>query len=142
PELADRIRLYGLEANCRGVDSIGWFVDDMVRDPESTARDAQTRIRHVMETSGAETVVLGCTIVAACYELAYLRGAQELAELPVINPNLMAVKVAELFADLAAMGQYRISRRGYYQQHAQHDPAEAAQVLTLLETPGRRAVTA
>jgi hypothetical protein len=50
------------------------------------------------------------------------------------------VKVAELFADLRASGQYRISRRGYYQQHAQHDAAEAADVLALLapSTPSSR----
>jgi hypothetical protein len=41
----------------------------------------------------------------------------------------MAVKQAELLADLAKVGQYRISRKGYYQQHAQHDPAEARDVL-------------
>ena len=48
----------------------------------------------------------------------------------------MAVKVAELFADLRAVGQYRISRAGYYQQQAQHDPEEAREVLdSLLATP-------
>ena len=38
-------------------------------------------------------------------------------------------EMEELLADLAAVGQYRIGRSGYYQQHAQHDPAEAREVL-------------
>jgi len=132
PELEDRIRVYGLEANCRAVRAIDWFVDDMVGDPAAVARDAHARCREVMERDRAEVVVLGCTIVAACYEQAVLRGARDLAGLPVVNPNLMAVKVAELLADLRAVGQYRMSRRGYYQRHAQHDAQEAAEVLALL----------
>jgi len=133
PELEDRIRLYGLEANCRSVSAIDWYVDDMLADPAAVARDAHARCREVLERDRAEVVVLGCTIVAACYEQALLRGAEDLADVSIVNPNLMAVKVAEMLADLRAVGQYRISRRGYYQQHAQHDAAEAAGVLALLE---------
>jgi len=133
PELEDRIRLYGLEANCRSVSAIEWYVDDMLADPAAVARDAHARCREVLERDGAEVIVLGCTIVAACYEQALLHGADELADVSIVNPNLMAVKVAEMLADLRAVGQYRISRRGYYQQHAEHDAAEAADVLALLE---------
>jgi allantoin racemase len=129
PELEDRVRVYGVEANCRSVRAIDWFVDDMVTDPDSVARDAHDRCRAVMQEDGAEVVVLGCTIIAACYERAVLHGAQELGTAAIVNPNVMAVKVAELFADLRAAGQYRISRAGYYQQHAQHDPEEARDVL-------------
>jgi allantoin racemase len=132
PELEDRVRLYGLEANCRSVSAIDWYVDDMVSDPTAVARDAHNQCMKVMERDGAEAVVLGCTIVAACYEKAQMDGSLDLAPAPIINPNVMAVKVAELLADLRSVGQYRISRRGYYQQHAAHDPIEAQQVLDLL----------
>jgi allantoin racemase len=132
PEIADRVRLYGIEANCRSVSAIDWYIDDMIGDPAGVARDAYARCRTVLDEQDAECVVLGCTIIAACYEQTVLRGASELADIAIINPNLMAVKVAELFADLRAAGQYRISRRGYYQQHAQHDAAEAADVLAAL----------
>ena len=133
PELEDLVRRYGLEVNCRSVRAIDWYVDDMIRDTPAVARDAYARCRDVIEHDRAEAVVLGCTIVAACFEKAILDGARELADLAVINPNLMAVKTAELFADLRAVGQYRISRSGYYQQHAQHDPAEAETILALLD---------
>jgi allantoin racemase len=45
----------------------------------------------------------------------------------------MAVKLAEMFADLHATGQYRISRTGYYQQHYAHDADEAAEIAALLD---------
>jgi len=132
PELEDRIRLYGLEPNCRSVTAIDWFVDDMIENPAAVARDAYVRCRDVMERDRAEAVVLGCTIVAACYEQAVLRGSLDVAALPIVNPNVMAVKVAEMLADLRAVGQYRMSRRGYYQRHDQHDADEAAEVRSLL----------
>lgn len=139
PEIEDRIRLYGLEPNCRSVTAIDWYIDDMIGDPDAVARDAHARCLEVMERGGAEVVVLGCTIVSACYERAVLRGAAELSDLAIVNPNLMAVKVAELLADLRAVGQYRISRRGYYRQHADHDAEEAEGVLRLLDgTPAAK----
>jgi hypothetical protein len=132
PELRDRVRLYGLENNCRAVDAIDWFVTDMVLDPMTVAKDTYVKVQDVMRTTGAETVVIGCTIVSACYELAALRGDADLAALSVVNPNVMAVKLAEMFADLASTKQYRISRSGYYQQHTSHDAEEAGEIMGLL----------
>lgn len=132
PELRDRVRLYGVENSCRAVDAIDWFVTDMVLDPMTVAKHSYLKVQDVMQATGAETVVIGCTIVSACYELAVLRGDAELAALSVVNPNVMAVKLAEMFADLNATKQYRISRTGYYQQHAAHDAGEAGEILELL----------
>lgn len=129
PELEDLVRLYGLDANCRSVRAIDWYVQNMVADPGSVARDAIARCRQVLAEDGAECIVLGCTIIAACVEREVLRGAVELGGLPIVNPNVTAVKVAELLADLRAVGQYRMARSGFYQRHDQHDQAEAAEVL-------------
>jgi allantoin racemase len=85
-----------------------------------------------MASDGAETVILGCTIIAACYEQQALAAGPAAPRSPIINPNLIAVKVAEILGDLHRLGQYRISRSGYYQQHAQHDAAEAQEVLAEL----------
>lgn len=133
PEIEDRIRVYGLEPNCRSVRAIDWFVDDMIGDPEAVARDVHARAGEVLEADRSEVIVLGCTIVAACFEQTVLAGRADLADLAIVNPNLLAVKLAELLADMRAAGQYRISRAGYYQQHSQHDPAEAAGILALLD---------
>src|SRR5918998_84249 len=136
PELENLVRLYGIEANCRSVRAIDWYVENMVEDPSAVAHDAAERCRRVLDEDGAECVVLGCTIIAACLEREILRGAEELATLPIVNPNVMAVKAAELLADLRTVGQYRISRRGYYQRHEQHDPSEAEEVRRrFLESP-------
>ena len=67
------------------------------------------------------------------YEQTVLCCDEEVDDLDIVNPNLMAVKLAELFADLNLAGQYRISRTGYYQQHGQHDQAESAEIRALLD---------
>jgi len=141
PELEDRIRLYGVEANCRSVSAIEWFVDGMLADAPAVAADLYRRAGEVLARDRAEVVVVGCTIVAACYEQTVLRGATELADRAIINPNLLAVKLAELFADLDAAGQYRIARSGYYEKHEQHDPIEAREVLARLEAGAVTAAT-
>lgn len=127
PEIEDRIRLYGAEANCKGVEAVGWFVDDMVKDPDAVARDTYAHVADIMARTGAETVIVGCTIVSACYERACQNGA-DLNDLSIINPNVLAVKMAESLVALQKAGQYRISRRAYYQNLESHDPKEAAEV--------------
>jgi allantoin racemase len=136
PALEDLIRVYGVDRNCRSVTVIDWYVEDMVRDPAAVARDAVSRCARVLEEDGSECVVLGCTIIAACIEREVLRGTVDLGGLPIVNPNVMAVKVAEMLADLRAVGQYRIARSGYYQRHDQRDPAEASEVRRVLGRGG------
>ncbi|MCA4134825.1 aspartate/glutamate racemase family protein [Arthrobacter sp. M4] len=134
PELEDRLRIYGTEANCRSVEAVGWFVDDMVKDTDAVATDTYAVAQEALKRTGAEAILIGCTIVSACYELAVQRGRTELADLPVINPNLIAVKTAEMFADMNKAGQYRIARNAYYQNLADHNPAEADDVAPYFET--------
>ncbi|MEN2739594.1 aspartate/glutamate racemase family protein [Microbacterium sp. X-17] len=134
PMLQDTIRIYGAEPNCVGVESIGWFVDDMVLDPVAVAEDTYLKILDVMHRTGAETVIVGCTIVSACYELAAANGDSKFSELSVVNPNIMAVKAAELFAQLNSRGMYRISRAAFYQALSSHDPIEAAEVAPYFQS--------
>ena len=136
PLLRDLIRVYGVEANCVAVDAIDWYVDDMIVNPGSVARDATKGVKEVMARTGAETVVMGCTIVSACYELGLMQGLEGVEELSVINPNVMAVKLAELLADLADVGQFRMSRQAYYQGLHDHSTVEAEQIYALFGSPG------
>lgn len=135
PEIEDRVRIYGVEQNCRSVSAIDWYIDDMIKDPQAVAKDAYEQCMRVLDEDRAEVAILGCTIIAGCLEKAILDGDESLSDAPIVNPNVMAVKTAEMLADLRSVGQYRISRRGYYQRHEQHDPVEAAEVRkALLDT--------
>jgi len=123
PYIRDMVRVYGYEPNCHSVRCINWWVTDMVKDPASVAADAVKLSRESMQRDETEVVIMGCTIIAGCLEMRILAG--EYRDVPVINPNLAALKMAELLADLKAMGKYNISRSGYYQKQTQYPPQVA-----------------
>ena len=94
---------------------VNWWVKDMVNDPDRVARDTIEVSRRVLEETRAEAIVMGCTIVAACFQRHLLRGGAK-PELPILNPNLLALKMAEPLADLRQRGSLQIARTGYYEQ--------------------------
>jgi allantoin racemase len=130
-EIADRVRLYGQEANCKAVTSIGWYIEEMIKDPAAVAADAFESSKQVMAETGAETVIIACTIIAGCYEVA-AADDPALQDISVIDPNVVAVKQAEMLAGLRAAGRYRIARTGYYQSLAQHDATKGAELREYL----------
>ncbi|MBI4259121.1 MAG: hydantoin racemase [Actinobacteria bacterium] len=127
PYLEDLVRLHG-GVNCRGVRTIDWFVTDMVEDTSAVARDTVAECLRAMDEDRAEAVILGCTIIGGCLERE-IRMTGQYGDLPILNPNLMALKTAETLADLQLAGKYSISRRGYYQRQSQHDPADFEEVV-------------
>ena len=126
PWLEDLVRLHGA-GNCRGVRAIDWYVTDMIRDTTSVANDAAAACLAALHEDTSEVVILGCTIIGGCLEREIMTTGRH-RELPILNPNLLALKAAESLADLHRIGKYQISRIGFYQRHEQHDPAEAAEV--------------
>lgn len=126
PWLEDVVRLHGAQ-NCRGVRCIDWYITDMILDPTAVADDAAARALQALDEDGSEVIILGCTIIAGCLEREIMTTGRH-RELPILNPNLLALKAAETLADLHQKGKYAISRAGAYQRHEQHDAAEAAEV--------------
>jgi Asp/Glu/hydantoin racemase len=113
--MRDHALVLGFASKIRGYDVIDWFIRDMVNDKEAVARDIMETASRIVEKTNAEAIILNCTVVAACYQ-AYLIAGGKPAEVPIINPNLMALKMAETLADLRQKNAYAISRVGYYQQ--------------------------
>ena len=99
----------------------------MIKDPTAIADDAAAICLQALDEDEAEVIILGCTIIAGCLEHEIMTTGRH-RELPILNPNLLALKAAETLADLHQAGKYAISRAGYYQRHEQHDPEEAADV--------------
>ena len=126
PWLEDLVRIHGA-GNCRGVRAIDWFVTDMIEDTTSVADDAAAACIQALKDDQAEVIILGCTIIGGCLEREIMTTGRH-RELPILNPNLLALKAAETLADLHRMGKYTISRVGLYQRHEQHDRAEADEV--------------
>lgn len=119
PYIYDEARMRGQGATVRGVEAIDWFVKDMIHDREAVANDVVRLSREAARKFGAETVIMGCTIIAAIYQ-EYLMIGGEPAEVPILNPNLMALKMAEGLADLHQKGAYQLARTGYYMKPTGH----------------------
>ena len=117
--MEDQVRLRGAPDNCRGVRCIEWWVKDMVLDTDTVARDTIEVARHVLAETRAEAIVMGCTIVAACYQRHVMRN-NVAPELVILNPNLLALKMAESLADLKRQGLYTLARNGFYEQPKGH----------------------
>jgi len=123
PYIYDQARLNGQGNTVRGVDAIDWFVKDMINDRASVANDVVRMSKEAAQRFGAETVIMGCTIIAAIYQ-EYLMEGGEQSEVPIINPNLMALKLAEGLADLHRQGGYFLARSGFYMQPTGHFKGE------------------
>ncbi|MEZ5775867.1 MAG: aspartate/glutamate racemase family protein [Hyphomicrobiaceae bacterium] len=119
PYIDDMMRMLGYGTTCRGVRTIEWWVKDMVKDPDAVALDTIARCRDVLAEANAEVVLMGCTIIAACYQRYLMRGNAP-PDVTIVNPNLMALKMAEMLAGLRQKGGHQIARQGYYEKPKGH----------------------
>ena len=94
PKMADNARIYGLDSRIASWRVLGLTVPDM-RDRERTQAAILREARGAVEEDMAECVVLGCTGMAG-----QARKAQEELGVPVLDPVLMGIKVAEMRAVL------------------------------------------
>jgi Asp/Glu/hydantoin racemase len=113
--MKDLVKIYGASDRILGLDVIDWYVRDMVNDTDAVARDVVAVTAKSIERTGAEAVILNCTIIAAAYQR-YLMNGGAPAPFPILNPNLMALTMAEAVGRLKRKGAYRISRLAYYAQ--------------------------
>jgi len=113
PYIYDQARLNGQGNTVRGVDAIDWFVKDMINDRRAVADDVVRLSAEAATRFGAETVIMGCTIIAAIYQEYLMEGGNP-SPVPILNPNLLALKMAEGLADLHTKGAYAIARQGFY----------------------------
>jgi allantoin racemase len=114
-QMKDNVKLYGASERILGLDVINWYVKDMVLDTSAVAQDVVSQTAKSVERTGAEAVILNCTIIAASYQK-YLMNGGKPAPFPILNPNLMALSIAESLANLHQKGSYQVSRLGYYAQ--------------------------
>jgi allantoin racemase len=71
--------------------------------------------KQVLAETRAEVIVMGCTIIAACHQR-YTMKQKGKPEVAIVNPNLLALKMAEGLADLKRGGFYHLARSGFYEQ--------------------------
>jgi allantoin racemase len=124
PYMRDLLKLYG-DGQCRDTRCIDWWVADMIRDTGGVARDALAASKKALAESGAEAVILACTIISSSLEK-WLHDTKAARDISILNPNTMALKMAESLADMRTRGLYNLSRTGYYGKPQDHNAKEFA----------------
>ncbi len=101
PKMAANVKKYGFESRIASWRILNLSVPDM-RDKEKTQRAILREARAAVEEDLAECVILGCTGM-----IGQAKRAQEELGIPVLDPVLMGLKIAELRAIL--WKKYKIS---------------------------------
>lgn len=124
PAIKDIVHVYGYDYQCKSVDCIDWYVEDMITSPLETACAAYNLGKKYMQQHNTESIILGCTIISACLEYAILNGKKEYLDFPILNPNTMALKMAESLAHLKQLNRYHINRTGFYSTLEKYNKTE------------------
>ena len=96
PYQQDLVRLYGFEAKCASVRAINVNVEKAAVERERTLRDLSEQVKDIVAKDRAEVIILACAGLCG-----YERDLTRVSGVPVIDPVVAAVKMAENFV---AMG--------------------------------------
>ncbi|MEM1983950.1 MAG: aspartate/glutamate racemase family protein [Candidatus Korarchaeum sp.] len=109
PLMEENVVRYGLRGRLVSLEPIGLGVHDLHKDESETkARTIQAAKRAIEK--GAEVIILGCTVF-----LGFYRELQSEIGVPVVDPVVASLKVAELKVDLKRRCGWSYSRVGLYE---------------------------
>ncbi len=95
PYQQDLVRYYGFEAKCASVRAININVEECVTHREQALRELTEQIRTIVSEDRAEVVILACAGLCG-----YDQALSRLAGIPVLDPAVVGVKVAESLVSL------------------------------------------
>jgi allantoin racemase len=95
PYQQDLVRLYGFESKCASVRAININVEEAATHRERTLRDLSVQVKELVSRDQAEVVILACAGLCG-----YDEALSELSGVPVIDPVVAGVKMAEAFVGM------------------------------------------
>lgn len=110
PGMRENVVRYGLASKLASFRPLGLGVLDFHRDPQFTARRLEEEAHKAITEDGAEVIVLGCTM-----QYGFFRELQDKLRVPVIDPLVASMKMAELFVDLRDRFGWLPSKVGEYE---------------------------
>jgi allantoin racemase len=132
PYQQDLVRLYGFEAKCASVRAININVEEAATHRERALRDLSVQVKELVSRDQAEVVILACAGLCG-----YDEALSALSGVPVIDPVVAGVKMAEAFV---GMGISHSKVRKFHappQPIADYGSAVLAPGLQAGVTPGR-----
>lgn len=95
PYQQDLVRLYGFESKCASVRAININVEEAATHRERALRDLSVQVKELVSRDQAEVVILACAGLCG-----YDEALSELSGVPVIDPVVAGVKMAEAFVGM------------------------------------------
>lgn len=122
PYQQDLVRLYGFEAKCASVRSIDINVERAAVDRERTLADLTAQVTRIVSEDRSEVVILACAGLCG-----YDEALSRQAGVPVIDPVVAGVKMAEAFVGMGLSHSKLRKFRAPPQPLADYDGAALAQ---------------
>ncbi|MBD3305015.1 hydantoin racemase [candidate division KSB3 bacterium] len=94
PYQEDLVRLYGFDQKCASCRAININVERAASDREETLAELKEEVQRVVKEDGAEVIILACAGLCG-----YEDDLSDLLGIPVLDPVVVAVKVAEMMAE-------------------------------------------
>lgn len=114
PYLENMVKISGLNSRCTSVRAIEVWIRNIIKEPDIVAPKVLEEAKKIVEAERAEVIVLGCTIVASCFDLEYRKHPTKI-RFPILNPVVVASKMAETMVDLRRLG-VSTSRLAYFEK--------------------------
>lgn len=110
PKMEDNSLLYGYSSRISSWRSVELTVDQFKSDPDLTWIRTLNEGKKAVEEDRAEVIVLGCAALDV-----YAERLQEELQVPVVNPIIAGIKLAETLADLSIKMNLTISKKYDYE---------------------------
>jgi allantoin racemase len=132
------IDTYGLSSRCASVRDIGIVARDLYPD-KTPAEEVLNRLVEVAKKcveDGAEIIIPGCSIIGALYTTGFSKDPVEVIGVPVLDPQLVAFKMAEMMVDLGQkVGYPAVSRIGMWKKQPDEEYKQVRQWLATQASP-------
>jgi len=115
----DLCKQYKADVELVGIRSVAMNVESIASAPEKNQEKVVEIIGQFIK-DGADVIVNGCTIVAAYFS--EKDKPKSLANIPVLDSNVCAIKTLEMLVDLQKKIGLSVSRNIYYQKPKIHEP--------------------
>jgi len=118
------VDLYGVRQKLASLRYIGVTANKLypeITPSEEIAERVVKVSKKCVEEDGAEVIIAGCTIIGAIFTYVFKKDPVEVIGVPVIDPQIVAFKTAEMLVDLQKKMNYpAVSRVGFWKKQ----PAE------------------
>ena len=109
----DVFKQHKLDVECVAIQDVGLGAEEIPLDPKKNF-ERVIEVAQQMVSNGADVIVLGCTIVAAFFNLTGRELPADLAGIPFLDSNVCSLKMLEMLVDLREKCGVEVSRKAYY----------------------------